>query len=95
MARSLVESMAGDVEPDQYTDGYRAALESVIEANRRKPALAYSELSRLDTSKWNLELVKKLQPFCWNAGRPFWSRNHPMSTSNVSVMRPAIVPSAR
>ena len=32
MARSLVESMAGDFEPDQYTDGYREALESVIEA---------------------------------------------------------------
>ena len=32
MARSLVESMAGDFEPDQYSDGYREALESVIEA---------------------------------------------------------------
>ena len=32
MARSLVESMAGDFEPEQYTDDYRAALESVIDA---------------------------------------------------------------
>ncbi|HEX3335853.1 MAG TPA: Ku protein [Jatrophihabitans sp.] len=32
MARSLVESMAGDFEPDQYTDNYREALESVIDA---------------------------------------------------------------
>ncbi|WP_375481782.1 Ku protein [uncultured Jatrophihabitans sp.] len=32
MARSLVESMAGDFEPEQYTDDYREALESVIEA---------------------------------------------------------------
>ncbi len=32
MARSLVESMAGDFEPTQYTDDYRAALQSVIEA---------------------------------------------------------------
>jgi DNA end-binding protein Ku len=32
MARSLVESMAGDFEPEQYTDGYREALEAVIEA---------------------------------------------------------------
>jgi DNA end-binding protein Ku len=32
MARSLVESMAGDFEPEQYTDGYREALESVIDA---------------------------------------------------------------
>ena len=32
MARSLVESMAGDFEPEEYTDDYRAALEAVIEA---------------------------------------------------------------
>ena len=32
MARSLVESMAGDFEPEQYTDNYREALESVIDA---------------------------------------------------------------
>ena len=32
MARSLVESMAGDFEPEQYTDDYREALEAVIEA---------------------------------------------------------------
>ncbi len=32
MARSLVESMAGDFEPDQYSDDYREALEAVIEA---------------------------------------------------------------
>jgi len=32
MARSLVESMAGDFVPEEYTDNYRAALQSVIEA---------------------------------------------------------------
>ena len=32
MARSLVESMAGDFDPNEYTDDYREALESVIEA---------------------------------------------------------------
>ncbi|HEV7206557.1 MAG TPA: Ku protein [Jatrophihabitans sp.] len=32
MARSLVESMASDFEPEQFTDGYREALQSVIEA---------------------------------------------------------------
>jgi DNA end-binding protein Ku len=32
MARSLVESMAGDFDPEQYTDDYREALQSVIEA---------------------------------------------------------------
>ncbi|WP_375476803.1 Ku protein [uncultured Jatrophihabitans sp.] len=32
MARSLVESMTGDFDPDEYSDGYRAALEQVIEA---------------------------------------------------------------
>jgi DNA end-binding protein Ku len=32
MARSLVESMAGDFEPEQYTDQYREALQAVIDA---------------------------------------------------------------
>jgi DNA end-binding protein Ku len=32
MAESLVESMSGDFEPEQYTDQYRAALQQVIDA---------------------------------------------------------------
>jgi len=32
MARSLLDSMAGDFDPSEYTDDYRQALESVIEA---------------------------------------------------------------
>jgi DNA end-binding protein Ku len=32
MAKSLVESMAGDFDPDQYSDEYRAALQEVIDA---------------------------------------------------------------
>ncbi len=32
MARQLLDSMAGDFDPDLFTDDYRAALESVIEA---------------------------------------------------------------
>src|SRR5689334_20598091 len=32
MARSLVESMAGDFDPSQYTDQYREALQEVIDA---------------------------------------------------------------
>jgi DNA end-binding protein Ku len=32
MARSLVESMAGDFVPDEYTDDYRTALQAVIDA---------------------------------------------------------------
>jgi DNA end-binding protein Ku len=32
MARSLVESMAGDFDPSEYTDNYRAALQEVIDA---------------------------------------------------------------
>ncbi len=32
MARSLVESMAGDFDPTQYTDDYREALQAVIDA---------------------------------------------------------------
>ena len=32
MASSLIESMAGDFDPDDYTDNYRAALQEVIDA---------------------------------------------------------------
>ena len=32
MARSLIETLSGDFEPDQYTDNYREALQAVIEA---------------------------------------------------------------
>jgi DNA end-binding protein Ku len=32
MARSLVDSMAGDFHPEEFTDNYREALQSVIEA---------------------------------------------------------------
>ena len=32
MARSLVESMSGDFEPEQYSDDYREALQAVIDA---------------------------------------------------------------
>ena len=32
MARSLVDSMSGDFDPEQFTDNYREALQAVIEA---------------------------------------------------------------
>ena len=32
MAESLIESLSGDFEPDQYADNYREALQSLIEA---------------------------------------------------------------
>jgi DNA end-binding protein Ku len=32
MAGSLIDSMAGDFQPDEYTDNYRAALQEVIDA---------------------------------------------------------------
>src|SRR5436305_3705433 len=32
MAQSLIETMAGDFQPEQYTDNYREALQSLIEA---------------------------------------------------------------
>lgn len=47
MAESLIENMSGDFEPERYSDEYREALESVIEAKvagrevvERKPAPA-------------------------------------------------------
>jgi len=32
MARSLIESMSGDFDPEEYTDDYREALQAVIDA---------------------------------------------------------------
>jgi DNA end-binding protein Ku len=32
MAKSLIDSLSGDFEPDQYSDNYREALQSLIEA---------------------------------------------------------------
>jgi DNA end-binding protein Ku len=32
MAKSLIESLSGDFEPEQYSDNYREALQSLIEA---------------------------------------------------------------
>ena len=32
MAGSLIETLAGDFDPSQYTDGYREALQAVIDA---------------------------------------------------------------
>jgi DNA end-binding protein Ku len=46
MARSLLESMAGDFEPDQYTDNYREALEAVIDAKIEGREVVESEAAQ-------------------------------------------------
>ena len=37
MAGSLIDSMAADFEPDEYTDNYREALQEVIDAKVERP----------------------------------------------------------
>jgi len=49
MARSLVESMAGDFVPEEYTDNYRAALQSVIEAKVEGREIVEAEEPQPDT----------------------------------------------
>ncbi|MDT4920736.1 MAG: end-binding protein Ku, partial [Pseudonocardiales bacterium] len=43
MARSLVESMSGEFDPEQFTDNYREALQSVIEAKVEGREIVESE----------------------------------------------------
>jgi DNA end-binding protein Ku len=44
MARSLVESMSGEFEPEQYTDNYREALQAVIDAKVEGREVVETEL---------------------------------------------------
>jgi DNA end-binding protein Ku len=49
MAKSLVESMAGDFDPDQYTDEYRGALQQVIDAKVEGRELVAPSAEQPDT----------------------------------------------
>ncbi len=48
MAQSLIEALSGDFDPTQYTDEYRAALESLIEAKADGHALVAPAAAEAD-----------------------------------------------
>ncbi len=60
MAESYVEALAGDFEPDQFTDDYRQALESVIEAKTAGREVVRPEEPEVDDSKV-LDLMEALR----------------------------------
>ncbi len=51
MAESYVDALAGDFEPEQFTDDYREALESVIEAKTAGREIARPAEPEVDDSK--------------------------------------------
>lgn len=62
MANGLVESLSGDFDPADYTDQYRAALESVVEAKiEGRDLVPAPEATDAETSGTVVDLVAALQ----------------------------------
>jgi DNA end-binding protein Ku len=62
MAASLVESLSGDFDPTEYTDGYRAAIESVVEAKiEGRDLIPAPDTTESTTSGKVVDLVAALQ----------------------------------
>jgi DNA end-binding protein Ku len=49
MAQSLIEALSGDFDPDEFTDGYRVALERLIEAKADGHAVVAPAAADTDT----------------------------------------------
>lgn len=62
MANGLVESLSGDFNPADYTDQYRAALESVVEAKiEGRDLVSAPDTTEAETSGTVVDLVAALQ----------------------------------
>jgi DNA end-binding protein Ku len=62
MASSLVDSLSGDFDPSDFTDQYRAALESVVEAKiEGRDLIPAPESGEKETSGTVVDLVAALQ----------------------------------
>jgi DNA end-binding protein Ku len=62
MANGLVESLSGDFDPADYTDQYRAALQSVVEAKiEGRDLVPAPDTTESDTSGTVVDLVAALQ----------------------------------
>jgi DNA end-binding protein Ku len=62
MANSLVESLSGDFDPADYTDQYRAALESVVEAKiEGRDLVPAPDTTDSETAGTVVDLVAALQ----------------------------------
>jgi DNA end-binding protein Ku len=92
MAVSLIESMAGDFDPSQYTDGYQEALQALIAAKQsgsrpkpRKAQPAKAAGGLLDALQASLDVKKK------PAGQP----KAPAAAKRVAAAPPASPPRPR
>lgn len=82
MASSLIDSMAGDFQPDVFTDDYRAALQEVIDAKvegrevvqpeeaEEAPAAAVDLMAALKASVERAQAARGEQPAGRGAGEP-------------------------
>jgi DNA end-binding protein Ku len=61
MASSLVESMAGDFEPDQFHDEYREALQTLIEAKEGRAETVETPTEKVDRGGQVVDLMSALR----------------------------------
>jgi DNA end-binding protein Ku len=85
MAESLVESMAGDFEPEQYTDEYREALQQVIDAKIEGREVVEATTEKPDTGQV-VDLMAALRASVEAAKR---GRGEATSSSGARAKAPA------
>lgn len=59
MARTLIEQMSRDFQPDQYEDGYRKGLEEIIQAKVRGEEVVAPEEEKVEISENLLEALRQ------------------------------------
>ena len=83
MAESLVESMSGDFDPEQYTDEYRAALQQVIDAKVEGREVVEPEVAQ-PTASNVVDLMSALRASVDAAKR---SRGEPMVPAKTASQK--------
>ena len=82
MASSLIDSMAGDFDPDEFTDDYRAALQQVIDAKvGGKEIVAPPEVEEAPTGAIDLMAALRASVERAKAAREAGAAAEPRSTS--------------
>jgi DNA end-binding protein Ku len=90
MAHSLIESLTGDFDPSEYTDEYRAALDSVIEAKiEGRDVVPAADGAELGTPGKVVDLVAALQASIDAAKRNRAGGSKEQAAAKTSDRRPA------
>jgi len=91
MAGSLIDSMAGEFDPAEYTDDYRAALQEVIDAKvSGKEIVAPPELETAPTAAVDLMAALKA-----SVERARSARGEPAADSKAEAKKPTPIGSAK